>query len=104
MKFVVATSMGLMLGVDASFKLMKDSYAQLVKQIGGDRNLLNTALANVNNYGCWCYFDDQVGNGKGEPMDLIDAECRNLHRGYECAVADINGCVPWTQLYSALIN
>jgi hypothetical protein len=75
---------------------MKESYGKLAK---GNRNLLTTEIANVNQYGCWCYFDDAVGNGKGEPMDLVDAECRNLHRGYECAVADIANCEPWTVTY-----
>ena len=33
-------------------------------------------------------------------MDLIDAECRNLHRGYECIVADHGAsCVPWEVNY-----
>merc|ERR1712226_236499 len=95
MKLLLASSLAL-LGVDANYKAMKKSYGEIVK---GNRNLLTTSINNVNKYGCWCYFDDDVGNGKGEPMDLVDAECRNLHRGYECAVADIAGCTPWTVTY-----
>merc|ERR1712032_81410 len=71
--------------VDAGFADMKKSYAQIRKS-GDKRNLLaaqqNNPYTEVNNYGCWCYFDDQVGNGRGEPVDLIDAECKNLHKGY----------------------
>merc|ERR1712051_927994 len=73
---------------DASLKSIRKGYNQMIKQIresGSNRNLLDTEIKNVNKYGCWCYFDGDVGNGKGEPMDPIDAECRNLHRGYECA-------------------
>merc|ERR1712141_76757 len=106
MKLLLASSSiaVLLTGVDANFKLMKESYTALAKQLG-NRNLLNTALANIDSYGCWCYFDDQVGNGKGEPMDLIDAECRNLHRGYECIVADLGaGCVPWTETYFPVLS
>jgi len=87
---------------DASMKSMRKGYNQLIKQIrqSGNRNVLDTSLANVDKYGCWCYFDDAVGNGKGEPMDPIDAECRNLHRGYECALADYGAsCVPWEVVY-----
>jgi len=95
MKFLAASSIAL-LGVDASFKAMTNAYKEL---LAGDRNLLLTSVANIDQYGCWCYFDSAVGNGKGEPMDLIDAECRNLHRGYECAVADYANCEPWAITY-----
>jgi len=82
---------------DAGFKDMKKSYGKLIESIkksGDKRNLLSNGgtFVEVNNYGCWCYFDDQVGNGKGEPVDLIDAECKNLHKGYECALADFPNC------------
>jgi len=104
MKLVIATAAiaASLVTVDASLKSMKRGYEKLIKQTrkDGDRNILFTAIGNVNQYGCWCYFDNLVGNGKGEPMDLIDAECRNLHRGYECIVADLGtGCVPWEQVY-----
>lgn len=97
MKFLAASSIAL-LGVDASYKAMKKSYSEM---IAGDRDLTGPPFGNVNGYGCWCYFDSAVGNGKGEPMDLVDAECRNLHRGYECAVADYANCEPWTVFYIA---
>jgi len=95
MKLLFASTLAL-LGVDANFQAMKKSYREMAKN---NRNLLTTEIANVNKYGCWCYFDNEVGNGKGVPMDLVDAECRNLHRGYECAVAEIAGCEPWTTTY-----
>lgn len=103
MKLVLAIALAGSLGnVDASMKSIRKGYTELIKATkeAGNRNLLTTSIANVNGYGCWCYFDDSVGNGKGVPMDLIDAECRNLHRGYECAVADFGaGCVPWEVTY-----
>ena len=37
----------------------------------------------------WCFFDDDHGLGKGLPMDGIDAVCKNLHLGYECAMLDV---------------
>merc|ERR1711887_431000 len=75
---------------------MRKAYTEMGKK---NRNLLTTNIANVNKYGCWCYFDDDVGNGRGDPVDLVDQECRNLHRGYECAIADIPGCTPWQVTY-----
>lgn len=104
MKLVIGTAViaASLVTVDASLKAMTKSYNELIKQTrkNGDRNILNTSIRNINQYGCWCYFDGLVGNGKGEPMDLIDAECRNLHRGYECIVADHGAsCVPWEVNY-----
>jgi len=101
MKLLSGTAVVLAFTADASLKAMKKGYNELIKASAkNNRNLLETNIKNVNNYGCWCYFDDQVGNGKGEPMDLIDAECRNLHRGYECAIADFGEtCVPWEVTY-----
>jgi hypothetical protein len=95
-----ATTLALALHTaDAGFTDMKKSYAKLIENVskdGNKRNLLanpnNNPYVEVNNYGCWCYFDDQVGNGKGQPVDLIDAECKNLHKGYECALADFPDC------------
>lgn len=73
---------------DATFALIRETMEMIAKAVGDDRNLLNGQLGGLNRYGCWCYFDNEVGNGKGEPVDLIDAECKTLHNGYECIVAD----------------
>merc|ERR1711885_54604 len=45
-------------------------------------------INNMNEYGCWCYFGDDHGRGKGTPVDAIDEMCKNLHDGYECAMRD----------------
>ena len=42
----------------------------------------------LKNYGCWCYFDDKYKNGKGITVSMIDASCRDLQNGYQCAVID----------------
>ena len=42
----------------------------------------------IENYGCWCYFYDNHGPGKAEPVDEIDASCKILHHGYECMMID----------------
>jgi hypothetical protein len=85
----------------ADFKAMRKGYNAMVAQLKKtNRSLLSTSFANVNGYGCWCFFDDKVGNGHGQPLDPIDAECQNLHKGYECAIADYGEtCVPWSVTY-----
>merc|ERR1712048_601116 len=51
----------------------------------------------------WPYFDDNVGRGKGAPVDEVDAICKILHEGYECAIRDSEDegleCEPWTIPY-----
>merc|ERR1712048_869558 len=84
-------------GINASLESMEKGFQELNEKIsGGNRNMLSVSLKNLDNYGCWCYFDEAVGNGKGLPRDFIDEECRALHRSYECAIAEIPNCIPYS--------
>lgn len=51
-------------------------------------------------YGCWCYFQDDVGKGKSDPVDELDSICKALHQGYECAMIDDPTCVPYEVEYN----
>jgi len=51
-------------------------------------------------YGCWCYFQDDVGKGKSDPVDVLDSICKVLHQGYECAMIDDPTCVPYDVEYN----
>ena len=57
-------------------------------------------------YGCWCYFGDELrNNGRSTPVDDIDALCKVLNQGYQCAVLDAqeegdNDCQPWNEEYT----
>merc|ERR1711884_417708 len=62
-------------------KCPDDPYKAFGGQIG---NTINS----MNEYGCWCYFNDDHGRGKGTPVDAIDEMCKTLHDGYECAMRD----------------
>lgn len=61
------------------------------------------ALANtinsLNEYACWCFFNDDHGRGKGKALDGLDEVCKVLHDGYECAMRDAEEegrtCIPW---------
>ena len=55
-----------------------------------------------NGYGCWCYFEDSHGQGKGVPRDQIDENCKILHDGYDCVLLDHQNCVPWDVSYVSL--
>ena len=44
-------------------------------------NIAN-AVNQLDEYGCWCYFYDNVGRGKGTPVDEIDGFCKQLQQGY----------------------
>lgn len=63
------------------------------------------AFANIDGYGCWCYFDDSFGKGKSHPVDEADAFCKVLHEGYECIMIDNDSegeedsCIPWEAGY-----
>ena len=66
-------------------------------------NIAN-AVNSLDEYGCWCYFYDNVGRGKGQPVDEIDGFCKTLADGYTCAIIDqeLEGesCVPWEVDYN----
>merc|ERR1711988_840003 len=66
-------------------------------------NIAN-AVNQLDEYGCWCYFYDNVGRGKGTPVDEIDGFCKTLADGYQCAIIDSEAagesCVPWEVAYA----
>lgn len=55
-------------------------------------------LENINQYGCWCYFQDDHGKGRGIPANEVDTACKVLHDGYSCILMDFEtdaNCIPW---------
>ena len=66
------------------------------------------AINQLNEYGCWCYFYDDVGRGKGAPVDEVDSMCKILANCYECAIRDSENegeiCVPWEVSFNPGIN
>jgi len=65
-------------------------------------------IDNLNEYACWCYFNEDHGRGKGTPIDAIDETCKTLHDGYECAMRDAEDegttCVPWEVSYVSAVG
>ena len=70
-------------------------------------NIAN-AVAQLDEFGCWCYFYDNVGRGKGTPVDEVDGFCKTLADGYQCAIIDAEAegesCVPWEQARNSWEN
>jgi hypothetical protein len=63
-------------------------------------------IESINQYGCWCYFQDDHGKGRGPAANEVDALCQKLHQGYECIILDAleegdTECVPWNEPYQS---
>ena len=59
-------------------------------------------LDKLQGYGCWCMLGDNVSfKGRSGPVDFIDDACRIMQHGFECAVLDTPGCVPWEIKYES---
>jgi len=62
-------------------------------------------LRGVWGYGCWCYFGDDLTQGRGNPVNPHDSACERMQQCLRCSRMDgVNGgynCDPKTQLYSA---
>jgi len=50
--------------------------------------LIASSLAEIANYGCWCYFDDNYIQSRGPVQDEFDEACKTLNNGYKCAAID----------------
>merc|ERR1712010_286699 len=74
----------------------------------GFTGFVSTALDPISDYGCWGYFQDNHGKGKGPVQNEVDQMCKVLHDGYECAIFDavIDGgsCIPWEEEYESGIS
>ena len=54
----------------------------------------------VDQYGCWCNFNEHYNRGIGEPVDEMDQLCMEYAKGIECILIDAEMdnnfmCVPW---------
>lgn len=96
-----------------------DSYFESIAEVEGMVNkrfersnlgrsltdMMGLTLDNINDYGCWCYFEDHHGSGRGPVVNDVDLFCRALHQGYDCAIMDgidtNDPCVPWSVGYTS---
>lgn len=72
------------------------------------RGLMKGDVGMLNGYGCWCYFEDDHGQGRGQPVDDVDKMCKTLHDGYTCLMMDTDNldepCIPWDTDYTSAIG
>lgn len=55
---------------------------------------MNSIFADINQgWGCWCYFDENSGRGRGQALNEGDALCKVLQHAYECIQMDYDGCI-----------
>lgn len=107
MKFLIAAS-ALVAMVAADFNQIVSSAGDADDGTvgGGERGFGSFAavVTSMNGKGCWCYFDEDVGSGKGKPSSALDELCKTLHNGYECAMRDAedegDSCTPWEVTYT----
>ena len=70
----------------------------------------NTQYLTLQEYGCWCFFDDLHGLGKGKPQDEYDTACMRYHHGVECAKMELQNeagdgeCDPATVYWSGFAD
>lgn len=57
-------------------------------------------LNNLQEYGCWCFFDEKHGRGRGSPVDAFDTHCMKYHHAVSCAKREIASCDPYDTTYS----
>lgn len=88
--------------------LKKDLKKQLMKQQGRtfDSIWAQNIISSIDGYGCWCYFQEEHGSGRGSPVNKVDELCKILQDGYSCILMDADdegegGCVPWDVKYNS---
>jgi len=118
-KFAFAASVAL---VAADYETIKENFVNLVKNATRNSEAVRAALQDtvgrsfgsswasdyisaIDEYGCWCYFQEDHGKGRGPPANEVDAQCKVLHDGYTCILLDAEAendeCIPWDVPYSS---
>lgn len=107
--FTLAAGQTLLEQAQQALTGQNDPNTQLIQEADGQlRTITQDDMDLINEYGCWCYFQNDHGAGKGKPVDEIDTLCKRLHDGYTCAIMDAldqgNTCVPWEVSYNSAVG
>jgi len=103
---IIAAQVSAELSLDKTLSAFLDAQdAEVARAFSGQ---MGNTINGLNEYGCWCYFYEDHGRGKGQPVDAIDEMCKILHDGYECAMRDAEDegttCVPWEVTYVSAVG
>lgn len=75
-----------------------------IKDQGSALSQIGYYLDSIWNYGCWCYFGDNMSHGRGIPVNKVDQVCRSLNYCYTCVRMDesenFKSCAPGTVSYN----
>ena len=75
-----------------------------IKDQGSALSQIGYYLDSIWNYGCWCYFGDNMSHGRGIPVNKVDQVCRALNYCYTCVRMDesenFKSCAPGTVSYN----
>lgn len=97
----------------STFEQLKNQIEILLKEqeTPSARALTKADMAVMNNYGCWCYFEENIFKGHGQPQDEVDGFCKILNDGYNCIYIDgiqdldtSTSCDPTTVQYNSIFN
>merc|ERR1711981_97257 len=105
--FKHASVISLLPAAFAGFAKMEDEFQNMVMNATADRSvtsLMGATLNLIDQYGCWCYFEENHGKGKSQAVNDVDSFCKLLHEGYDCAMMDADEagetCIPWEVDYN----
>jgi len=90
-------------------KLKKDHMIASDTTLTMTRTIAASDMSLINEYGCWCYFENDHYKGRSTPVDDLDQLCKQLHDGYSCAMIDSKDlgqgeCVPWEVVYNSAVG
>jgi hypothetical protein len=98
-------------GMKRDFESMVNRYVRGLVESGQqmDRRIADLMtpenFEKINEYACWCYFEDDHGRGHGKPVNGVDYLCKKLADGYDCCMLDVvtltgnDTCVPWNVFF-----
>merc|ERR1712004_325653 len=62
----------------------------------------------INQYGCWCNFDERLTEGAGEPQNEYDSICKKFQLCLRCTSIDAKigdySCDPKTDVYQTDVD
>lgn len=66
------------------------------------RSLYASILTNIEEYGCWCYFDTNFNKAKGIPRDAHDSACKKYHHSLQCIMEELSCIDPHNLGYTVI--
>lgn len=73
--------------VEKSLMVLNQTNLPLNRNLRAGQSI-SAQFQNLQQYGCWCYFDTFHGLGRGVPVDRFDIECMKLHHATTCIKED----------------